>query len=104
MFGISKIKSFEFFEVKFNEWSGLVNRVVDIFGKLFNLFINLFIFIIYLFVYLFVYSIYLTILFTELYYFMLVGGLVLWIINLCRLFKAKSISYVNNQFYFKQLV
>ena len=29
-------------------------------------------------------------------------GWVLWHINLCRLFNAKSIFYVNNQFYFKQ--
>ena len=29
-------------------------------------------------------------------------GLVLWHINLCRLFNAKSIFYVNNQFYLKQ--
>ena len=34
----------------------------------------------------------------------LVGWLVgfLWNINLCNLFNAKSISYVNNQFYFKE--
>ena len=29
-------------------------------------------------------------------------GLVLWHINLCRLFNAKSIFFVNNQFYLKQ--
>ena len=29
-------------------------------------------------------------------------GWILWHINLCRLFNAKSIFYTNNQFYFKQ--
>ena len=29
-------------------------------------------------------------------------GWILWHINLCRVFNAKSIFYVNNQFYFKQ--